>query len=305
MDIEKIPKMPSKYICEICDFKCLKKSNYETHIMTPKHENNMKRYKKYVNDIEKQKSMDDHFQCTTCNKIYKFNSGLWRHKKTCKPDESGQKVSEDKEIIKMLIKENSEFKNLILEVCKNMSVSSITNNTNTNNSHNKTFNLQVFLNETCKDAMNISEFVESLQIQIADLENVGKVGYVDGIANIIVKNLKALDVSKRPVHCSDLKREVMYIKDENKWEKDNEDKDKLRKAIKHIAHKNIKMIPAWKELNPKYVLDEGKANDEYIQIVMKSMGGSDKAQDISYENKIISKLAKSVVIDKESGLITI
>ena len=305
MDIEKIPKMPSKYICEICDFKCLKKSNYETHIMTPKHENNMKRYKKYVNDIEKQKSMDDHFQCTTCNKIYKFNSGLWRHKKTCKPDESGQKVSEDKEIIKMLIKENSEFKNLILEVCKNMSVSSITNNTNTNNSHNKTFNLQVFLNETCKDAMNISEFVESLQIQIADLENVGKVGYVDGIANIIVKNLKALDVSKRPVHCSDLKREVMYVKDENKWEKDNEDKDKLRKAIKHVAHKNMKMIPVWKELNPKYVLDEGKANDEYIQIVMKSMGGSDKAQDISYENKIISKLAKSVVIDKENGLITL
>ena len=299
MDIEKIPKMPSKYICEICDFKCLKKSNYETHIMTPKHENNMKRYKKYVNDIEKQKSMDDHFQCTTCNKIYKFNSGLWRHKKTCKPDESGQKVSEDKEIIKMLIKENSEFKNLILEVCKNMSVSSITNNTNTNNSHNKTFNLQVFLNETCKDAMNIMDFVDSLQVQISDLENVGKVGYVDGISNIILKNLKALDISKRPIHCSDLKREVLYVKDENKWEKDTIEKDKIRKMIKHIANKNIQKITEWKKLNPAYVLDDGKANDEYIQIVMKSMGGSDKTQDITYENKIISKVAKSVMIDKE------
>ena len=253
---------------------------------------------------------NNHFICI-CGKEYKHKQSLYVHKKECTLykntlnmnvtcNENMYLTNLVLEVIKNnneLQKQNNELQKQIIEISKDKSnTTHIIHNTN---SHNKTFNLQVFLNETCKDAMNISEFIESLQIQVSDLENVGRVGYVDGIADIIVKNLKALDVSKRPVHCTDLKREILYVKDEDKWEKDNIDKDKLRKAIKHIAHKNIKMIPAWKELNPAYVLDEGKSNDEYIQIIMKSMGGSDKAQDISYENKIISKLARCVAIDKD------
>jgi hypothetical protein len=142
------------------------------------------------------------------------------------------------------------------------------------------------------------DFANSLKIHLSDLENVGTIGYIDGITNIVVKNLKKLDISKRPLHCSDIKREVLYIKDKDKWEKENDDKDTLRQAIKHIAHKNIKMIPEWKRENPDYKLDEGKTNDKYLKIIMNSMGGSDKQEDIAYENKIISKIAKTVTIDK-------
>ena len=307
MDTIKTPKNANFFSCIFCDFECCKLSDYNRHVKTAKHIKRVKGYNIDTNDTKKTpKNAELNYKCDNCDNLYKYHSGLWRHKNICKQTKEINYLENKNTIIMTLLEQNKELQNKIIDMCKN-NVYNSNNiiNTNNNNSHNKTFNLHVFLNETCKDAMNISEFVESLQIQIADLENVGKVGYVDGIANIIVKNLKALDVSKRPVHCSDLKREVMYVKDENKWEKDNEDKDKLRKAIKHVAHKNMKMIPVWKELNPKYVLDEGKANDEYIQIVMKSMGGSDKAQDISYENKIISKLAKSVVIDKENGLITL
>ena len=288
-------KYEKQFHCECCDYKCSTQFCWNQHLSTRKHKNATNCYIDATNKYE-----------CTCGKKFNHHSSLFRHKKQCeknhshdKPSEDLNNVSEMKIFIIDLMNENKELRKMIQDMIPKIGNGHII----TSNSHNKTFNLQVFLNETCKDAMNINDFVESLQIQISDLENVGKVGYVDGITEIIVKNLKALDVSKRPVHCTDLKREVLYVKDENKWEKDTVDKDKLRKAIKQIAHKNIKMIPAWKELNPKYVLDEGKANDEYIQIVMKSMGGSDKAQDISYENKIISKLAKSVMIDKDVDLI--
>ena len=322
MTTKKTPKILQIFLCEHCNFKCCKKSDFNRHISTAKH-------KRALNDNNLTTENNEKAPHCICGNIYKDRAGLWRHKKKClllknnelKSAENSENAEKntninitDKDAIFQIIQQNKELQDLLveqnkimmeqnnklLEMCKEKTI--ITTN-NTTNSHNKTFNLQVFLNETCKDAMNIMDFVESLQIQISDLENVGKVGYVDGISNIIVKNLKALDVSKRPIHCSDLKREVLYVKDQDKWEKDNEDKDKLRKAIKQIAHKNIKMIPSWKELNPKYILDEGKANDEYIQIVMKSMGGSDKAQDIAYENKIISKLAKSVMIHKDMDLI--
>ena len=299
-----------EFICTNCNYTCFKIHHYNQHLLTAKH-------KRLTNTIFLLTKNSTEFTCSHCNKHYKHMSSLIKHKKTCvihekKQDDTNttkniitheillqilqqnqEQMKDNKALKELLIEQNKTIMNM---VSKSVPTNQIIHNTN---SHNKTFNLQVFLNETCKDAMNISEFIESLQIQVSDLENVGRVGYVDGIADIIVKNLKALDVSKRPVHCTDLKREILYVKDENKWEKDNIDKDKLRKAIKHIAHKNIKMIPAWKELNPAYVLDEGKSNDEYIQIVMKSMGGSDKAQDISYENKIISKLARCVAIDKD------
>ena len=308
MDNKKVPKKFQTFSCLLCDYSTCRKSQYDRHNLTTKH-------KKITMDNEMNNKLVPKKYACDCGKIYNFSSGLSKHQKTCNLKTGQQPINTQlnpspdsfsvlMNMFQIQLQENKEFKEMMLELQKQIiEISKDKSNTthiiHNTNSHNKTFNLQVFLNETCKDAMNISEFIESLQIQVSDLENVGRVGYVDGIADIIVKNLKALDVSKRPVHCTDLKREILYVKDENKWEKDNIDKDKLRKAIKHIAHKNIKMIPAWKELNPAYVLDEGKSNDEYIQIIMKSMGGSDKAQDISYENKIISKLARCVAIDKD------
>ena len=304
MSTKKCQKMPKNFYCSICDFKCCKTSNFNKHLLTLKHKNQQIINKSLFLSTEK---MPYQFQCD-CGKKYKERSGLWRHKKKCQeiPLDILDQGTTDKELIDMLIKDrkememfmieqNIEFKKLVIDIAKNQATSIIHN---TNNSHNKTFNLQVFLNETCKNAMNIMEFVENVKINLSDLENVGKLGYVDGITNIIVNNLKDLDVSKRPVHCSDLKREVVYIKDENQWIKESEEKEKFRNAIKHIAHKNVQMIPEWKQKNPTYSLDDGRKNDEYMKIVMESMGGSDKKEDKTYENKIMKNVVKNIIIEK-------
>jgi hypothetical protein len=291
----KAQKAPKKFVCEKCDFKCFKTSDWERHTSTDKHQ-----IRTFTNfDEAKKRQTEKKYECP-CGKAYKHSSSLWNHRKLCKKEENTIGHNE-KEMIMMLIKENKDFKdmmmeqnNKMIELCKDKSI--IMNNTT--NSHNKTFNLNVFLNETCKDAMNIMDFVNNVKIKITDLENVGTLGYIDGITNIIVKNMKELDVSKRPVHCSDLKREILYIKDENKWSKENDEREKLRLAIQHIAHKNIQMLPEWKQENPEYSKDEGKTNDKYLKIIMQCMGGSDKQEDIQFQDKIISKLAKCVIINK-------
>jgi hypothetical protein len=195
--------------------------------------------------------------------------------------------------MKYLMKENAEMKSLMVEVIKNG-----THNTINTNSHNKTFNLQIFLNETCKNAMNIMEFADSVKLQLTDLENVGKLGFVDGISNIIVKNLKALDVEKRPVHCTDYKREVLYIKDDNKWEKENENNIKIRKVIKKIAHKNTRLIPEFKDKHPDCSKSSSPFSDQYNKLIVEAMGGHGD-NDIEKEDKIIKNLAKEVLIDKD------
>jgi hypothetical protein len=233
-----------------------------------------------------------------CGNTFKSRTTLWRHKKVCKEIdiecESDSDEPTDKELIMMLIKENSELKNMVLDVCQKIQPSMYSNNINSNN---KTFNLNVFLNEHCKDAMNIMDFVDSLKLQLSDLESVGELGFVDGLSNIIVKNLNALDVHQRPVHCSDKKRDVMYIKDEDKWEKENEDKRKLRKAIKHIAHKNSKLIPEFKIKHPDCGKSDSKYSDQYNKLVIEAMGGHGD-NDLEKEDKIIRNIAKEVFIDK-------
>jgi hypothetical protein len=201
---------------------------------------------------------------------------------------------------KELTLQNKELTNKIIEslneVLKNGT--SINNTNNNINSHNKTFNLQFFLNETCKDAMNMMDFVESIQLQLSDLEKVGELGYVNGISNIIVKNLKELDITKRPVHCTDKKREVMYIKDDNKWEKDDCDNKKMRKFIKKVANKNIRLLQNFKEAHPDCIHSDSHYSDQYNKIIVESMGGSGD-NDAEKEDKIIRKIAKEVTIDKE------
>ena len=197
------------------------------------------------------------------------------------------------------MKENSEFKQMIIQQNKQMIEMSKNNSVTNNNinSHNKSFNLNFFLNETCKDAMNIMDFVDSLKIQLSDLETVGKLGYVEGISKIIVKNLNSLDETKRPVHCTDTKREVMYVKDEDKWEKENENKQKMRKVIKHVTHKNSKLLKEFKAKYPGCEKSSSKYSDQYDKLIIEAMGGKGD-NDVEKEDKIIRNIAKTVTIDK-------
>ena len=278
-------KGQKEYVCEKCDFKCSKKYSWNRHILTLKHLNIDKCLQNV--DINEQKGQIKPYACH-CGKQYTHRQSLSLHKKKC------IKKSTDELLLQMVldvVKSNNEICKTNAEICKN----GITNNSH-NNSHNKTFNMQFFLNETCKDAMNIMDFVKDIKINLNDLEDVGKLGYVEGISNIIIKNLKGLEVNKRPVHCSDLKREVLYVKDEDHWSKK---KEKMNYAIKHIAHKNIQMLPEWKEQNPAYSLNDGHKNDQFMQIVNQSMGGSDKKEEQVYQEKIITKVAKHVVVEKD------
>jgi hypothetical protein len=305
MATKKYQKTTEKNICEYCDYNTSYKSNYDKHILTAKHK------KKYfsnglaTNHNEKV-SESIKLQCQYCNKKYQDRTGLWRHNKKCnletkndtyQPNNIDELTNLVLEVVKSnneLQKQNSELHKNVMEIYKHG-----TSNTNIQNinSHNKTFNLNVFLNETCKDAMNITEFVDSLKIQLSDLEGVGKLGFVKGISNIIVKNLKALEVHKRPVHCSDTKREVMYIKDEDKWEKENEEKNNLRKVIKKIANKNSRLLPAFKEKYPDCGKSDSKFSDQYNKLIIEAMGGPGD-NDYEKEDKIIKKIAKEVTIDK-------
>jgi hypothetical protein len=189
-------------------------------------------------------------------------------------------------------KQNQDLINKLYEICKTG-----THNTTHTNSHNKSFNLQFFLNETCKNAMNITDFVDSIQLQLSDLEKVGEIGYIEGISSIIIKNLNALDVTERPIHCTDKKRETMYIKDEDKWEKEDEKYVKMHKMVKKVANKNINLITEFQKLHPEYRKCSSRVSDQYNKIVIESMGGKGD-NDYEKEEKIIKRVAKEVFVDK-------
>ena len=297
-DDKKTPKKPQNFCCQKCDFNTSNKKDYIRHISTPKHQNDDKMMTKKPKKTPDENSQN--FICE-CGKQYKYRQGLSVHRKKCgiNKNECETIISlNEKDLILTLLNQNNQLQNQIIDLCKDRNNVQIINNNNGNiNSNNKTFNLNVFLNEECKDAMNIMDFVDSLKLQLSDLENVGKLGFIEGISNIIVKNLKALDIHKRPVHCSDSKREVMYVKDENKWEKENDEKLKLRKVIKHIAHKNSKLIPEFRAKYPDCGKSESKLSDKYNKLVIEAMGGSGDNDD-EKENKIIKKIAKEVIIDK-------
>jgi hypothetical protein len=289
MSTEKTKKNENIFECMNCDFNTSKKTDYTRHLQTHKHKINIQQQNSNAKNEKK-------YICEFCERIYNDRSGLWRHKKGCYKKETNNEITDkneisDKELIITLIKQNSE----LIEVVKTG-----THNTSNshNNSHNKTFNLQFFLNETCKDAMNIMEFVDSIKLQLTDLENVGKIGYVNGISDIIIQNLNNLDITQRPVHCTDKKREVLYVKDENKWEKEDEEKKNIRKVIKRIADKNIRLIPQFKEKHPDCLKSHSKYTDQYNKIIIESMGGPGD-NDEEKEDKIIKNIAKIITINKE------
>jgi hypothetical protein len=299
MTDKKTPKNPLKYTCKVCDFNTSNKKDYMKHLLTLKHKNAVQIL--IYTDTKTPKNPNDipnTFVCE-CGKEYKHRQSLFTHKKKCNLEQSIKHNNDSKdELIEYLVKENKEIKELILELAKKDTYSHYTTN---NNSHNKTFNLQFFLNETCKDAMNIMDFVNSIQLQLTDLESVGKLGFVEGISNIITTNLKALDVTQRPVHCTDKKRETVYVKDEDKWEKEDEEKIKLRKAIKRVATKNLNLLPKFKEVHPDCSKASSFYSDQYNKIIVESCGGSGD-NDLEKEDKIIRNITKMVTIDKKETM---
>lgn len=277
--------MPSKYVCDICDYVCCKKSSWSQHIMTAKHikakNGLMPTNKKYA--------------CDTCEASFAHQSSYCRHKKTCATKgfmASHPSILDDKELIIMLVKQNTE----LMDMLKNNSSNTIHNTNSLNNNNNKTFNLQFFLNETCKDAMNIMDFVESIKLQLCDLEKVGEVGYTQGITNIITSNLRAMDVTQRPVHCTDKKRETMYVKDADKWSKDDDNNTVLRKVIRRVSNKNIRLLPLFREKYPEYSNSSSRVSDRYDKIALEAMGGAGDSQE--KEDRIIHNISRCVVVDK-------
>ena len=292
----KIPKNPT-YICEKCQYKTNNKKDFNKHSNTQKH---LLETKMNPN-VPKIPLLSNKYQCVTCNVQFNSRTTFWRHKQTC-DQHVHTDLSKKDDLIEYLIKENSEFKNLILELIKKDNNSQTTNNNNTNchNNINNTFNLNMFLNEKCKDAINIDEFVDNIKMQLSDLENFGHLGYVEGVSRILIKNLKDLDTYSRPIHCSDLKREVLYIKDNNQWTKETDDKSLLKNAIKQVANKNIKQIQVWKNENPDCTNSDSRKNDQYINIVMNSMSGGTSEEQYSNISQIVKNVSKAVVIDKNT-----
>jgi hypothetical protein len=306
------PKSNDIFVCESCDFKCCKLSDWNRHIMTRKHKNTDEILTNTDNFTPKNAET---FSCS-CGKLYKHRQSLFNHKKNCnfvnktkmiidviKEDKNIQEylMEQNKLLIEQLSQQNKQLmeqNTKLFEIAQNSNSGTINNTVNNNNK----FNINVFLNETCKDAINLSDFVNQIQVSISDLEETGKLGYAEGISKIFIKNLNDIDLPQRPIHCSDSKRDVLYIKDDNQWTKDNETKDKLTNAIKIVANKNIKQIPEWQKANPEYNNPESKQNDKYMKMICEVMSGSTKEEQQKNYNKIIKNISKEVVIDKANVL---
>ena len=311
-----VQESSKNYTCNFCDYNTCRYSQYIRHINTAKHKNNEKstEFQQNSTNINAKSSP---YTCL-CGKMYKERTGLWKHKKKCCANNHNQKLETetdteidtdndeeieikpkieiepgtipDKELIMMLVKQNTE----LLELVKNG-----THHITHTNSHNKTFNLQFFLNETCKNAMNIMDFVDQIVLNLNDLEETGRIGFAEGVSKMILKRLKSLDITERPIHCSDAKRETLYIKDVTRWEKEDESKPLLTKAVKDIAYKNIKQIKTWQEKYPDYRDPSSKTNDKYMKMLTNVMaGGTVEEMEENYE-KIIKNIIKETTIDKQ------
>ena len=313
MDSKSCPKVAPKYYCDICDYNTGKLSSYKKHLSTAKH---LRIHLDSKMDSEK---VAITFQCN-CGNVYKYRQGLVKHKKKCslfneKPLENTLTETDitNPSIIMTLIKDNQDFKSLLLEQNKKQEelVNKVvelsreprivnTNNT-TNTTNNNQFNLNFFLNETCKDAINMVEFVKSIQLHLKDLEETARVGYVEGVSRIFVKALNNMEVNKRPIHCTDIKRETVYVKNNDNWEKDNPEKKNLKNAVDFIANKNMHQINDWKEENPNWQDIKSEESQVLNKMYMTAMGGGTEEEDKKYMNKIIKNILQEVVVEKEQA----
>jgi len=294
-DNDYLVKTSKFFCCEFCHYTTSRKYNLNFHLQSERHKNNVN---DNTNNVILAKTSKK-YGCKNCGKEYNDRAGLWRHNKKCNIENLSTKDKTAKNeinLVEYLMKENKEIKEMILEIVKNgINTPNNTNSNNTTtthtNSHNKAFNLNFFLNETCKNAMNITDFVDSIKLQLSDLMDVGELGYVEGISKIIVKNLNNLDETIRPIHCTDKKRETMYVKYEGEWNKEDEKKSKLKRAITKIADKNIRLLPQFREKYPEYNNSSSKTSDKYDKIVIEAM----TCDEVKNE-KIIKKISKVITI---------
>jgi DNA-binding transcriptional MerR regulator len=327
MSTSNIPKNADNFKCAKCNFKCSKQSNWNIHIMTAKH-------KRQHNQLEKCQKMPDYHECE-CGKIYKERTGLWRHKQKCtyvdtinedkldeiqksiehvNANENENEPTSEASTILLLLKQNQEFKSLMVEqytqlqeknqelqqqlvdAVKNNtgSMTNCNNNTTNNNNH---FNLNFFLNDTCKDAMNITDFLGNMDVHIDELEYIGNHGYVNGMTKMIMERLKEMDITKRPIHCTDIKRETMYIKDKDEWSKDTDELTKVRKILNRISMNNYRTIPEWKSAHPECEVVASRTYD-FCYSMMESLLGDVEDEQLKLDNKIIKTMAKTLYVNK-------
>ena len=300
-------KAPTEFICNECNFKCCNKKDYNRHLNTAKHITRINRIKNTHNTL-------DGFYCE-CGKHYKYKRGLWNHKRKCKgvvQEQTQVPPPVDSSLVIELLKQNQEFKELMIEQHKRMTeqqdtiielsknAGNTTNNTinNTNNTMNNKFNLNVFLNETCKDAINLNDFIQSIELTVNDFINTGEVGYVRGISDIMLERIREMHPHVRPIHCTDLKRETVYVKDSDVWAKEDETKKHLRRAVRIVANKNKAQVHPWIAENPKYDILDTPECDKFFEYSKASLGGYGKEEDEKFDKKIINNILKETIIDK-------
>lgn len=294
-------KSANKFICDKCDFRCGAAWQWNRHIITRKHQIalnlNEKVQEKCAGDFECNKKI---YMCENCNKSYSAKNSLWYHKKQCQSVLVKHEVDVDNlmnptQTIIELLKQNQELQKQLIEISKEPKV---TNNiTQVTNSNNNQFNLNMFLNEDCKNALNIMDFVNSLNLTVTDLEQTGKLGFVEGISRIFINALKNTDLCMRPIHCTDIKRETVYVKDQDKWEKESDNK-KMKKALDQIARKNLKLLPEWQAQHPDFRYLDTPENDEFMKISLSSLGAEHEEEQAKLDKKILKNVLKEVVLEK-------
>lgn len=306
MNTKKVPKSSDKFCCKNCDYTTSRKSQYERHLLTAKHQ-------RIQENTVKSSKKEQTYTCEICEREYKFHSGLWKHKKTCVPlDEATANpqtttfITTTSEIpdndryelltntILELVKKNDELTSSIVEISKQIG----NNNNNTNINSNNKFNLNVFLNEKCKHAMSLTDFVKSLEITMDDFIQTGELGFVDGLSRVMIERINNMDLYNRPIHCTDLKRETLYIKDAEKWEKDA-NKEQLRKAVKGVAYKNDSMRPIWYSETPDVDVLGTENCEKFLKYSQSALGGCGKEETKLFENKIMKNILKEVTINKD------
>jgi hypothetical protein len=307
----KIAKIANMYECINCNYITSNKYDYNKHMLTAKHQ-------LLINPNENVIKNDKSFMCS-CGKVYKHASTLCAHKKKCTyvdtmnddtPDDSPtiNEQTSDATTILLLLKQNQDFKNLMVEQYeKNQElqqqlVDAVKNNTgsitnNTTNNNNQQFNLNFFLNDTCKDAMNITDFLGNMDVHIDELEYIGNHGYVNGMTKMIMERLKGMDITKRPIHCTDIKRETMYIKDKDEWSKDTDELTKVRKILNRISMNNYRTIPEWKNAHPECQVVASQTYD-FCYNMMQSLLGDVEDEQLKLDNKIIKTMAKTLYVNK-------
>ena len=301
-------KVGKIYECKECDYISSNKCDLEKHFLTRKHKNLQK--------VGKSLEKSENLTCECCNYFTNKKPDYIKHLRTRKHNNNTSfsikenSIKEDeieepsmKAIFLELLKSNNILQNTMVELAKYQSVTNTNNNnttTNSNNNTNNQFNLNFFLNETCKDAMNIDDFVKTLKVTMEDFENTGKLGYVEGITRIILNGLKQVDSTKRPIHCTDLKRETVYIKNQDSWEKENQEKEKLKSAVNQVARMNLSQLPKWQKENPASEILDTQEHGQFMRYSMAALGGMGDKEEQRYVDKIMKNVMKEVTVSKES-----